>query len=195
MQIPDAWQELVGNGDETLVELVSSAVESKAGFRPDDDDVLAFLATVGSTAHLPRNETQTRSQTNTPTPPKNPLLPPVRPDSSNRSGTLILRGKSYPYANAKAGYITALSMLAEADPTFLQRLSQHPFCSGRKRQYIAKTPQEMYPDRPDLWDKHEAAGDGWLIATNLNNQLKKTVLRAAAEVAGLSFGHDMAVEF
>ncbi len=195
LQIPEAWHELVCDGDDTLVELVSNAVESKAGFRPDDDDVLAFLSTVGRGVQFPVDENKSNKTAKKITGKEVVPLPPAKADSSNRSGTLILRGKSYPYANAKAGYLTALSKLAESDATFLQRLSKHPTCSGRKRQYIARTPQEMYPDRPDLWEKHEIVGDGWLVATNMNNQLKKTVLRAAAEVAGLSFGHDLSVEF
>lgn len=36
---------------------------------------------------------------------------------------------------------------------------------------------------------------GWLVATNLNNLLKKTIVRLAAEVAGLKFGKDIIVEF
>lgn len=33
--IPEAWHELAEKGDESLVELLASAVESKAGVRPD----------------------------------------------------------------------------------------------------------------------------------------------------------------
>ncbi len=36
---------------------------------------------------------------------------------------------------------------------------------------------------------------GWLVATNLNNILKRTIIRLAAEVAGLAFGKDVIVEF
>jgi len=36
---------------------------------------------------------------------------------------------------------------------------------------------------------------GWFVATNLNNVLKKTIIRLAAEVAGLTFGKDVIVDF
>ena len=36
---------------------------------------------------------------------------------------------------------------------------------------------------------------GWLVATNLNNVLKKTIIRLATEVAGLTVGKDVIVEF
>jgi len=35
---------------------------------------------------------------------------------------------------------------------------------------------------------------GWLVATNLNNGLRKTIIRLAAGVAGLKFGKDVVVE-
>ena len=54
----------------------------------------------------------------------------------------------------------------------------------------------------------EALPGGWLVATNLNNILKKpsprdatrrtpvaNVIKLAAEIAGLSFGKDVVVEF
>jgi predicted type IV restriction endonuclease len=45
--IPEAWNELVEKGDEDLVDLLANAVESKAGVRPEDDDVAEFLAELG----------------------------------------------------------------------------------------------------------------------------------------------------
>lgn len=76
-----------------------------------------------------------------------------------------------------------------------ERCSQHPDAQGRKRRYLARTPEELYPDREDLRDMRETLPGGWLVATNLNNVLKKTIIRLAAEVAGLKFGKDVAVEF
>ena len=41
----------------------------------------------------------------------------------------------------------------------------------------------------------ESLPGGWLVATNLNNVLKKTIVRLATEVAGIEFGKDVIVEF
>ena len=41
----------------------------------------------------------------------------------------------------------------------------------------------------------EALPGGWLVATNLNNILKKTIIKLATGVAGLTFGKDVIVEF
>ena len=42
--IPASWNELVDRGDELLVELLTDAVESKAGIRPDENDILNFFS-------------------------------------------------------------------------------------------------------------------------------------------------------
>ena len=53
---------------------------------------------------------------------------------------------------------------------------------------------ELYPDREDLRDMRESLPGGWLVATNLSNVLKTTIIRLAAEVAGLKFGKDVIVD-
>ena len=113
----------------------------------------------------------------------------------SRSGKLVLRGKAYPYNNAKEAMVIVLSELAKGDSAFLERCSQHPDAQGRKRRYIARTPEELFPDREDLREMNAALPGGWLVNTNLNNVLKKTIIELAAEVAGLKFGSDVIVEF
>jgi hypothetical protein len=196
--IPEAWRELVEKGDEYLVELLASAVESKAGFRPDVDDVANFLAQLGrqdSPAPAPRTRASTSA---IPATPPRPAIRPADPTASSRRGTLTLRGKPFTYNNAKDAMVILLRELATDDPSFLERCAQHPDVRGRKRRYIARTPEELYPDRPDRPDLRECRDTlpgGWLVATNLNNVLKKTIIGAAAEVAGLRLGDGISVEF
>lgn len=192
--IPDAWRELVEKGDELIVDLLASAVESKFGIRPDDDDVAEYLAGLGRTtfAEPPKRG----SSSLPPLPISGPRPLPSRPvGESTRSGRLVLLGKAYPYGNAKEAMVILLRELAKTDASFLERCSQHPDAQGRKRRYIARTAEELYPGRPDLHEHQAALPGGWLVATNLNNVLKKTILRLAAEVAGLSIGKDVIVEF
>lgn len=114
---------------------------------------------------------------------------------SLRTGIGVLRDKQFSYANAKEAMVFVLSELAKADSTFLQRCSQHPAFQGRKRRYIAKRAAELYPGRPDLLESQAALPGGWIIGTNLNNQLKMRIIKAAAEVAGIKFGRDVIVDF
>lgn len=190
--IPEAWRELVEKGDELLVEMLASAVESKAGVRPDVDDVAEFLAGLGRPVIVEATYGKA-SRTIGPVPSR-PATPRTTGESS-RSGRLVLLGKAHSYHNAKDAMVIVLRELAKTDPSFLERCSQHPDAQGRKRRYIARTAEELYPDREDLRDMRESLPGGWLVATNLNNVLKKTIIRLAAEVAGLSFGKDVIVEF
>jgi hypothetical protein len=120
-----------------------------------------------------------------PTSAESPSSTPSRTTiESLRSGKLVLLGRAYAYHNAKDAMVIVLRELAKSDPSFFERCSQHPDAQGRKRRYIARTPEELYPDREDLRDMRETLPGGWLVATNLNNVLKKTIIRLAAEVVG-----------
>lgn len=190
--IPEAWRELVEKGDELLVEMLTGAVESKAGVRPDADDVAEFLAELGKPliVEAPRGNVSQPTRNFFPSPST-----PRTGSETTRSGRLVLLGKAHAYHNAKDAMVIVLREFAKTDPSFLERCSQHPDAQGRKRRYIARTPEELYPDREDLRDMRESLPGGWMVATNLNNVLRKNIIRLAAEVAGLSFGKDVVVEF
>jgi hypothetical protein len=190
--IPEAWRELVEKGNEDLVELLASAVELKAGVRPDADEVAEFLAALGKPVIV--GTLRSKPLNSPPAPPSaaSQSTPRVRPPAR---GTLLLQGKAYPYTNAKDAMVTVLRELAKSDPSFLERCSRHPDAKGRTRRYIARTPEELYPGREDLRDMREPLPGGWLVMTNLNNVLKKTIIKLAAEVAGLTFGKDVIVDF
>jgi predicted type IV restriction endonuclease len=193
--IPEAWNELIEKGDELLVDLLASAVESKAGVRPEDNDVTDFLSNLKISAVIQNNTTPTAARRTNAQP--TPITPSPRQVNvaTNRNGNMILKGKSYAYANAKDAMVMALKELAVGDPTFLQRCSQHPDCYGKKRKYIARKTEDLYPDRPDLREYHSILPGGWLVATNLNNNLKRSIIKAATQVAGLIYGKDVLVEF
>ena len=190
--IPELWRELVEKGNEDLVELLASAVELKAGVRPDNNDVAEFLAALGKPVIVETSHSKVSQATNVAGPRQ---APQRSAGETSRSGKLVLRDKVYLYDNAKDAMVIVLRELAQGDPSFLERCSQHADAQGRKRRYIARTPEELYPDREDLRDMREPLPGGWLVATNLNNVLKKTIIKLAAEIAGLTFGRDLIVEF
>ncbi len=191
--LPEAWRELVEKGDELLCELLSDAVESKAGVRPEDDDVSNFLAQLGRSPESAITH-KSRPQSAPPNTTTGQALSRSAAKSS-RDGTLVLEGNHYPYKNAKEAMLIVLKELSRLDPSFLERCAQHPDAQGRKRRHIARTVEELYPDRPDLQDLFENISDDWLVATNMSNKLKRTVIRLATEVAGLTFGEDVIIDF
>ncbi len=189
--IPEAWRELIEKGNEDLVDLVANTVESKIGVRPDNDEVAEFLAGLGKSIIVEA------AQREIPQPARIPIRStvPTTGVEPTRRGKLILLGKSHNYQNAKDAMVVVLRELAKNNSSFLERCSQHSDAQGRKRRYIARSLEELYPDREDLREMHEALPDGWFVATNLNNVLKKTIIKLATEVAGLTFGKDVIVEF
>ena len=287
--IPASWNELVARKDKQLVELLTDAVESKAGIRPDEKDVLNFLSRLttaetpvpvqppGPSPTYPPVDTKRRYDTHpseadmrvyalvdgTRAPRKGSVLShicdaikatggqaslkdikheiisgghrgarsakpltaknvtdavwqgvkrgilkvvagkPVNiPATGNgggasalRTGSGVLHGKRFTYGSAKEAMVVILSELAKADSTFLQRCSRHPAFRGRTRRYIAQRAADLYPGRPDFARKHDVLPGGWVVGTHLDNQLKMKIIKGAAEVAGISFGRDVIVDF
>ena len=214
--IPEAWKELVEKGDEVLVDLLTDSVESKAGIRPDPEDVTEFLMSLlkpSSLQPLRQPQQRTVSRPISVLPVAIPAVPPAAAVSlpvpavpvqtqiepplaaSSRSGTLTIGGQSIRYNNAIEALVTILTALAEEDPTFLQRCAQHPDVQGRLRKYLGRSAEELYPHREDLRELVAALPGGWLLATNLNNLTKKNIIKVGAEVAGIEYGKDITVEF
>ncbi len=188
--IPDAWRELVEEGNDELTRLLAEAAESKAGIRPSDDDVAEFLGKLG-----PAQTKVTMSPTIQSSLDQAPK-PTEQTPKGHARGTITLRGTSIPYTNAKEAMVIVLRELAQDDPTFLERCSRHRAFQGRKRRYIAQRLKDLYPGRPDLQKSHhEELPGGWIVGTHLNNRSKMALIRAASEVGGLTFGRDLIVEF
>ncbi len=82
--------------------------------------------------------------------------------------------------------LTARLVLAESDPSFLGRFAQCSAAAGRKRRYIGRTRDELYPDGGYWRDYYEKLPGGWLVATHMDNDLKRRIIDQAAETAGWS---------
>jgi hypothetical protein len=184
--IPETWRKLVEQRDELLVHGLADAVVSSAGGRPNDDDVIEFLGKLVSSDAVDRPSDLGGKEPGG-GPGKGGQVP------KDRRGSLQVCGRPYPYANAKEAMVIVLRELARNDPTLLQRCAEH--AQGTKRRYIARSPEEIYPDAPHLRGQVEPLPEGWFVATNLNNDLKMRIIRWAAEVASLTFGKDIIVEF
>jgi hypothetical protein len=81
-----------------------------------------------------------------------------------------------------------------ADITARLRQSKFPNEQAISQGIVLRALQEL---AWNTWEREmrESLPGCWLVATNLNNVLKKTIIRLAAEVAGLSFGKDLVIGF
>lgn len=110
-------------------------------------------------------------------------------------GTLQIQAATFHYRNAKEALLIVLQQLHKADSTFLDRLSRDPRCIGRARRTLARRREVLYPGRPDLQAKQSVEiAAGWFLGTNTSTPQKVAILRAAADVAGLTFGKDVVVD-
>lgn len=186
--LPQAWNELVADQDDLLLELVADKVESLCGFKPARDDTAAFLSSLGDAkGEAPRPRPRRRPRL------KPPEEEPTTETEPKQTG-FTLHGNFKPARSAKAVLVKVLEELASRDSTFAERMAARPK-HGRKRRYIARTPDELYPDRPDLArDYSHQLSNGWWVSVNYGTrQIKNRILAMAAEVAGLEYGRDLIV--
>ena len=87
--------------------------------------------------------------------------------------------------------IQFISLLADRDSTFLERFAALPK-HGRRRRFVARSKEELYPGREDLAQDHShKLRPGWWIGTNYGVRQMNGIIEKACDVAGLVFGKDV----
>ncbi len=83
-----------------------------------------------------------------------------------------------------------LITFAEVNPEFLERFAaKQPL---RKRRFIARSRNELYPGRPDLAKDYAVELiQGWWMGTNYSRESFKKMARLASEVVNVEFGKDL----
>jgi hypothetical protein len=183
--LPDAWTKLVESEDELLVELLSDKVEDLCGVRPDTDAVAAFLGR----QLLPRSETASTAAAQQPR--RSAQLVPT--SDVPKSTGYELYGQRWQARNARDVLIQVFREFAERDPSFLERFAALPK-HGRKRRYLARTREELYPGSPHLVDNAYEVRPGWWIDTHSSRAGIETRIKMACEVAGVRYGKDLLVK-
>jgi hypothetical protein len=191
--IPTAWTKLVAEQDDLLVELLSDQVESLCGYKPEPDQVAAFLRTLVRPQATPAGEPRPRQ----PLPSAQPKLPhrtpPQAPPTEDQARLVgfVLEEDQKRTRNSRDTLITFFQALAKRDPSFLQRFAALPK-HGKRRRFLARNREDLYPEREDLAlsHSHELA-PGWWIGTNYSTASIRKMIMMACEVAGLRFGRDV----
>lgn len=125
---------------------------------------------------------------------KAPLTPPIPGGTRKpRARGYWLFGQEFQTRNANETLAALFRHFAEFAPEFPERFRQKARTIGRSRCYVGRTPQDVYPDREQLWEMTAQFAPGWYIGTNENNATKLKLLRVACRVIGLRFGKDVEV--
>lgn len=185
--IPRAWQDLISQPDELLIDLIAEKVVSLIGFRPTDEQIEAFL--------LAPSAATARSF------PAEPAVPFRRVEHSpettkplgSRKVSFEFLGQKYKEQDAISALIFVLQNLAKRNSGFLDRFAKQ--APGRTRNHIAKTRSEVYPGKPELETYTTEIVPGWWLGTNISNRDKDRLAKIACDVCGLKFGKDLIIEF
>lgn len=104
-----------------------------------------------------------------------------------------LWGQRFSARNGNDVLVSILRHFAELVPEFPERYSQSVRTLGRKRPYVARTVEAVYPGKPKLWKFTEVFAPGWYVGTNESNDKKLDLLRVACQTIGIRFGKDLKV--
>ena len=183
--LPDAWAKLVESEDYILVELLSDKVEDLCGVKPGPDAVAAFLRGQASdkTAKPPVAVPKRTEQT---------VQPPVGSDDVPRSVGYTLDGHWHPAKSAREVMAKVFDELAKRDPTFLERFAALPK-HGRKRRYLPRTKEELYPGSPHLVINAHQLRPGWWCDPHASRAGIARRIRMACEVAEMRYGEDLTI--
>ena len=126
-----------------------------------------------------------------------PPSPPKRPRRHRRGNSgryaFVLLGERVEEDGLKAAYMSCLRKLATRDPQFLERLSEK---ATKARRIVARRPEDLYVKTPKLAEKHaEQLLAQWWVDTNLSKPQCESRLEAACDVAGITFGSDLVLDF
>ncbi len=196
--LPDAWSKLVAEEDELLLELLADKVESLCGFKPDVDTVARFLRdNVGlrSNHQLPSQAPRTVASPLAAPSPVPAARPPVASAPNARPGGTgyTLAGRFVACRNGREVLAGVFEDLAKRDSTFLERFAARPK-HGRTRRYLARSPDELYPGRPDLAREHFfRLQSGWYLGTNVSHAQIEKIIEMACEVSKVQFGRELIV--
>lgn len=193
---PAAWAKLMDEEDDLLLELLADKVESLCGYKPDLDAVAKYLRkNVPIPGHTVPSSASNKSPAKATTVASGATGSSAKlsqPVPHNAVGFSV-DGRFVPCRNGREVLVGVFEALAERDPSFLERFAARPK-HGRTRRYLAKTPAELYPGRPDL--AQEFFGklkSGWYVGTNVSHAAIERIAEMACEVARLRFGRDVVV--
>lgn len=197
--LPEAWARLIADEDAFLLELVADKVENLCGFRPDLDTVATFLRENGLQRARPLPVNQRHLPPIGRAQPAIVAQPPPRPvphadqGAAHNTTGYSLDGRFTPCRNGREVLVSVFVALAERDTTFLERFAARPR-HGRTRRYLARSPEELYPGRPDLAREFFAQVKvGWYLGTNVSHAAIRQIVEMACEVAGCTYGTDLVV--
>lgn len=193
--MPKAWAELLVEPDGLLVDLLLERTEALCGYRPNQSEAEAFLQSQSSRSPDLILDRRSRQPVASPIAPNIPAQTmsesPVieRSESAARSGTITWRVGEDSGAAGKS--LDAFVEYVESVFAQFPDSAAHIVAAARTRSRanIAATPEDIYPQRPDLGRNcNRRLANGLHLGTNLSNVEKLKLAKQIAAAVGLAFG-------
>lgn len=188
--IPQAWANLVSDPNGSVYEQLAKEVESVSGFTPSVEDLSEFVATL-----QPASGTLPEGSRRSPSPKRRTNKRAKRRTSAAGSLTEIgfeINGVFHPCRLGREVLEGVFAELGRQDASFFESFAALPK-HGRKRRYLARDQELLYPGHPELLPQSVEVAPGWWLATHSSSAMKEGIIARACEVAGLEFGQDVKV--
>ncbi len=105
----------------------------------------------------------------------------------------MLQGTFHPARSGADAFAQAFRLLCERDAQFAARFAA--LKHGKKRRYLARTAEELFPGQPELQQSNaRTMPGGWLLGLNVSLGSIHERLQMACEVAGLNYGKDLILQ-
>jgi predicted type IV restriction endonuclease len=188
--IPKAWNELITEPDDLLIDLIAEKVVSLIGFRPTDEHVEEFLTRLKSDI-CPSPPLSINHVRQAPT--KQIELSNPTPSRPGRQVAVVFFGTKSEHQDGISALIFILKELEKRRPGFLLEFAK--IAPGRRRNHISKIRADVYPNKPELevYTTNELGG-GWWLGTNIANREKQRLIQIACDVFGVKFGREIQID-
>ena len=182
--VPQAWANLLAETGSDLLALLAAEVERVSGFEADDRDLRTFLQSLRPAAgDLPKGKAPARKRPPSSSPASDAL------QSELQGVGYEIDGQFVPCKRGKDVIAGVFTVLAERDASFPERFAAE--VRGKKRAYLARSTDELFPGHPELASQSVEIAPGWLLSTHSSSSMKEGIIRNACGVAGLHFGTDV----
>ena len=182
--LPKAWRALLEEQDSLLLDLLAEKVEDLCGYKPDLDICGTFLASMlaQKTSPVLSQTEQNKQQTErTWQGGKKGTTFPTGRTRTVDNFIFLFKGQKYQAGSAREVVTKVFQLFANEDGGFLDRFAARKH--GKKRRYLARNRNELYPGRPDLSEEHAIEiADGWWMGTNYSRRDLQKMINLAREV-------------
>ena len=175
--LPKAWNRLVKDADEGLIELVASATEKLSGVKPSNERVGLFISDNTAGLTLPTHDEDSKSIRISHAPPSNSRYQPTG-YTGRRVSSFVLDGRTYEVESWKDMLVKVCEIEARRDPQKFEKVS---LLKGRKRTYFS-------PSSTSLTSAIRVKGSKFYVETNLSANAVVRLCNDVLSVTGHSGG-------